>query len=122
MRRDTRTGHAIDMERDRGAARGRCVAQLVNCPTSRADKRHRTARPLVAARLNCPIRAGIPCEQRFGQRSFEHRISAPRVMAMYRACLAGSPDERGDGIAAKRIGDQQMPPVTILPAFVLGIG
>jgi len=110
------------MERDRGASRGRCVAQLVNCPTSRADERHRTARPFVASRLNRPIRFGIPREQRLGQRSFEHGIGAPRVMAMYRARLAGLPHERGDGIAAKRIGDQQMPPITIRLAFALVVG
>ena len=43
-------------------------------------------------------------------------------MAMYRARLTGLPDKRGDGIAAERIGDQQMPPITIQPAFALGIG
>ncbi len=101
---------------------GRCVAQLVNCATPRADKRHRAVRPFVAARLNCSIRVGIPREQRLGQRSFEHRISAPRVMPMHRTRLTGLPDERGDGIAAERIGDQQMPPITIQPAFTLGIG
>jgi len=76
----------------------------------------------MAARLNRPIRVGIPREQRLGKRSFNNGISAPRVMAMYRACLTGLPDERGDGIAAERIGDQQMAPITIQPAFTLGIG
>jgi len=28
------------------------------------------------------------------------------VMAMYRARLTSLPDERGDGVAAERIGDQ----------------
>jgi len=38
VRRDALTGHAIDMERDRGASRRRRVAQLVNCPAPRAYK------------------------------------------------------------------------------------
>ena len=94
------------MERDRGASRRRCIAQLVNCAPPRADKRHRAVRPFVVARLNRPIRVGIPGEQRFRQRYFNNCISAPRVMAMYRTRLTGLPDERGDGIAAERIGDQ----------------
>jgi len=122
VRRDVRAGYAIDMERDRGASRRRGVAQLVNCPTPRADKRYRALRPFVAACLNRTIRVGIPRKQRFRKRSFNNRISAPRVMAMYRARLTGLPDERGDGIAPERIGDQQMPSITIQPAFTLGIG
>lgn len=122
MRRNMRAGHAINVKRERGAARGRYIAQPVNCAAPRADKRHRAARPVVAARLNCSMRVGIPREERFGQRSFDDRISAPGVMTVHRACLAGLPDERGDGVSAERIGNQQMPSITIQPAFALGIG
>jgi hypothetical protein len=43
-------------------------------------------------------------------------------MAMYRARLTGLPDERGDGVATERIGNQQMAPITVQAAFALGIG
>jgi len=43
------------------------------------------------------------------------------MMAMHRTRLTGLPDERGDGVAAEWVGDEQMPPITIQPAFTLGV-
>ena len=40
---------------------------------------------------------------------------------MHRACLTGLPDERGNGVAAERIGREQMPAITIRPAFTLRV-
>ncbi len=106
VRGDLRARDAVDVQRDGGCVAA--IAEPVNAAPAATHKRHGAGITSLRSGGACAMLCAVPFEDRFAQRALQHRVAAPGVVCVHRACLVRQPYQRGDRIAAVRVGGQQM--------------